>query len=199
MKLVIIIFLLAPSQLLLAQPTYQEGLDNCRRMREEISKGNPDSFPYVPSDCIIGSRAPEFSAATMDGKSFTSDHLKGKITVINFWMISCPPCIAEIPGLNNVVQQFGRDKFNYVAIGMDDEKDIKDFLVKNPWQFDQITSASSLIIDLFQMRWGFPTTFVIDQEGVIIGAFSGGKSDESAVEEIEMTLASIFALAGKGK
>lgn len=150
-------------------------------------------------DCMIGASAPEFSSLTLDGKPFTTLSLKGKITVLNFWMISCPPCIAEIPGLNNVLQKYGRENFNFVAIGMDDEKDVQKFLVSNPWSFDHVAAGSSLILDLFYIRWGFPTTFVFDQEGVIIGAFSGGKTDESAVQEIEETLAAIFAFAGKGK
>jgi thiol-disulfide isomerase/thioredoxin len=197
MKLVFI-FLLAPCLPLLAQVTYQEGLDNCRRIAEVNSKSNPGVMGLTNPDCMIGASAPEFSALTLDGKPFTTQSLKGKITVLNFWMISCPPCIAEIPGLNNVVQKYGRENFNFIAIGMDDEKDINHFLIRNPWSFDQIASGSSLIFDVFKIGWGFPTTFVLDQDGVIIGAFSGGKTDESAVQKIQENLAAIFALAGKG-
>ncbi len=199
MKLVFFFVLLAPCPLLLAQISYQKGLDNCRRIAEENSKANPGVMGLTNPDCMIGASAPEFSTLTLAGKPFTTDSLKGKITVINFWMISCPPCIAEIPGLNNVVQKYGREDFNFVSIGMDDEKDIKEFLLQHPWSFDQVTSASALILDLFQIRWGFPTTFVFDQDGVIIGAFSGGKTDESAVKEIEENLAAIFVFAGKSK
>lgn len=199
MKLLFIFLLLAHCPLLLAQVSYQEGLDNCRRIAEENSKSNPGVMVLTNPDCMIGASAPEFSSLTLDGKPFTTLSLKGKITVLNFWMISCPPCIAEIPGLNNVLQKYGRENFNFVAIGMDDEKDVQKFLVSNPWSFDHVAAGSSLILDLFYIRWGFPTTFVFDQEGVIIGAFSGGKTDESAVQEIEETLAAIFAFAGKGK
>ena len=196
MKLLFIFLLLTPCPTLLAQVSYQEGLDNCRRIAKE-NNSNPDTFIYSGPDCLIGANAPEFSVLTLDGKPFTTLSLKGKITVLNFWMISCPPCIAEIPGLNNVMQKYGRENFNFVAIGMDDEKDVQKFLVNNPWSFDHVAAGSSLILDLFYIRWGFPTTFVFDQEGVIIDAFSGGKSDERAVQEIEETLAAIFAFAAK--
>jgi len=152
---------------------------------------------YTGPESMLGTLAPEFSATTFEGKSFSNDNLKGKITIINFWMISCPPCIAEIPGLNNIVAKYGYEKFNYIAIGKDDEDDIKDFLKKNPWTFDQLSSGESLIFDVFKMTWGYPTTFVLDQEGVIIAAFSGGKTDERAVQEIEDTLSSIITLTEK--
>ena len=177
--------------------SYQDAKDNCRRIAEEKNKASTGSMVYTGPDCMIGAMAPDFSVVTMDGRPFSTDSLKGKISIINFWMISCPPCIAEIPGLNNVVKKYGRDEFNFIAIGMDDEKDINHFLNNNPWTFDQLASGSKLIFDVFKIGWGFPTTFVLDKEGVIIGAFSGGTTDEMAVQNIENNLAEIVAKAGR--
>ena len=177
--------------------SYQDAKDNCRRIAEEKNKASTGSMVYTGPDCMIGAMAPDFSVVTMDGRPFSTDSLKGKISIVNFWMISCPPCIAEIPGLNNVVKKYGRDEFNFIAIGMDDEKDINHFLKNNPWTFDQLASGSKLIFDVFKIGWGFPTTFVLDKEGVIIGAFSGGTTDETAVQNIENNLAEIVAKAGR--
>jgi len=177
--------------------SYQDAKDNCRRIAEEKNKASTGSMVYTGPDCMIGAMAPDFSVVTMDGRPFSTDSLKGKISILNFWMISCPPCIAEIPGLNNVVKKYGRDEFNFIAIGMDDEKDINHFLNNNPWTFDQLASGSKLIFDVFKIGWGFPTTFVLDKEGVIIGAFSGGTTDEMAVQNIENTLAEIVTKAGR--
>ena len=177
--------------------SYQDAKDNCRRIAEEKNKASTGSMVYTGPDCMIGAMAPDFSVVTMDGRPFSTDSLKGKISILNFWMISCPPCIAEIPGLNNVVKKYGRDEFNFIAIGMDDEKDINHFLNNNPWTFDQLASGSKLILDVFKIGWGFPTTFVLDKEGVIIGAFSGGTTDEMAVQNIENNLAEIVAKAGR--
>ena len=173
--------------------TYQEAIDNCRRITEEKSKANPDVLTYTGPDCMIGAMLPSFSYTTLEGKPFTTASLKGKITILNFWMISCPPCIAEIPGLNQVVQKYNRDDFNFIAIGMDDEKDITAFLKNHPWSFDQLPLGVTIILDDFNIRWGFPTTFVLDQDGVIIDAFSGGSTDEVlAVKEIDDRLSSII-------
>jgi len=176
--------------------TYQDALDNCRRIAEERNKANPDAFTYTGPECMIGAMLPAFSYTTIEGKPFTTDSLKGKISILNFWLISCPPCIAEIPGLNNVVQKYNRDELNYIAIGMDDEKDIKSFLKNHPWSFDQLPLGRDIILDVFNIRWGFPTTFVLDQDGVIIDAFSGGSPDEvQAVKEIDDRLSDIIEKA----
>ncbi len=195
----LLLSLLVLSQLQSQTPiTYQEAIDNCRRIAEEKSKANPDAFTYTGPECMIGAMLPSFSYTTLEGKQITSENLKGKITILNFWMISCPPCLAEIPGLNNVVQKYNRDDFNYIAIGMDDVKDIKAFLKNHPWSFDQLPLGVTIILDDFNIRWGFPTTFVLNQDGVIIDAFSGGSTDEVlAVKEIDDRLSGIMEKARK--
>jgi hypothetical protein len=40
----------------------------------------------------------------------------------------------------------------------------------------------------FNLRWGFPTTFLLNKNAEVILAFSGGKSDSTAVEEIKNKL-----------
>ena len=172
--------------------SYQEGLDNCQKIVEENQKLNPDKFIYTGPECMIGARVPEFSAFTLDGKEITPEFFKGKITVLNLWSISCPPCIAEIPGFNIVVGKFGHDKLNYLAIGPDGEKDIKAFLQKNPWEFTQIASGMKILFDIFKHRWGYPTTFVVNKDGIIIAAFSGGKTDKTAVKELDDKLSGII-------
>lgn len=198
MKTTILIFLLAFPFVVKSQTStgisYQEGLDNCRRIAEENKKSHPDELIYTGPECLIGAIVPEFSTITFDQEKISAEYFKGKITILNFWSISCPPCIAEIPGFNNVVAKYGHDRFNYLAISPYDEKDVRAFLIKHPWNFSQITSDSKLKItyDIFQLSWGYPTTFVINENAVIIAAFSGGKSDERAVQELEDKLSGII-------
>lgn len=201
MKKIISIFLLFIPAIISCQNSreisYQDGLDNCKKIVAENQKLNPDKFIYTGPDCLIGSRIPEFSELTFDGKKISPEYFKGKITILNFWSISCSPCIAEIPGFNNVVDKFGHDKLNYLAIGPDDEKDIMDFLIKHPWNFSQLTNGMMVIFDVFKHRWGYPTTFIINENAVIIAAFSGGKTDERAVKELDDKLSALISAALK--
>lgn len=189
MKKPIFPFLLFASLLVSSQAqnsiSYQEALDICAHRQEEQHNKNPDLFPYVGPDCIIGANVPVFTATTMDGSVITEDYFQGKITILNFWMISCPPCIAEIPGFNHIRETYGHDQLHYVAITPDNEKDVKHFLSNNPWTFEQVLSGFDIIFDIFHSRWGFPTTLVINQQGVIIDAFSGGRTDENAIKDLE--------------
>jgi peroxiredoxin len=187
MKFLLVIltfFLTACNQ---AQPilTYEEGRANCDRIREDKQKAVPGSFVYVSPDCMVGAQIPEFESRTLDDLLMNRQKLEGKITILNFWFIACPPCVAEIPGFNALVEKYGTDRINYVAMGRDDAEDITAFLKGNPWKFEILPDNHNTIHELFKINWGFPTTFLLNEKAEIILAFSGGKSDETAVQEIQ--------------
>ncbi len=168
--------------------TYAEGLENCNQIQEEKKRENPNAFLFENPDCIIGSQIPDFDAITVEGKKINRESLKGKISIVNFWFTTCAPCVAEIPGFNSIVDKYGTNNMNYIAIGRDDNKDIKDFLHEHPWKFEHIPDGTDIIQNNFKLRWGFPTTFLLNKNAVIILAFSGGKTDSTAVAEIQKIL-----------
>lgn len=172
--------------------SYQEGLDACNKKVQESKKANPDKFVIFEPDCMIGSTMPQFIGTTFEGRQVSPDYFRGKITILNFWQISCPPCIAELPGFNAVIDKYGHERVNYLAIGPDDADDITRFLKNHPWSFSQLSNGYKMIFDVFHMGWGFPTTFVVNEEGVIVAAFSGGRTDDAAPKELEDTLTGIL-------
>jgi len=165
--------------------SYQEGIDHCLELVAQHQIEDPEKFFMAQPNCLVGVQGPEFTATTMEGRKISSAYFKGKITVLNFWTISCPPCIAEIPGFNALVDQYGNGIVQFLAIGNDSDADVKKFLQQNPWKFNQVSNGMLLQMEIFQLRSGYPTTYVINREGIIISAFAGGKADESAVQEIQ--------------
>lgn len=172
--------------------TYEEGLKKCSQMQEEKRKEHPDEYSFVTADCMTGVQIPDFEAITIDGAKINRASLKGKPTIINFWFTTCAPCVAEIPGLNAVVDKFGADHINCIAIGREDSSDIKEFLITNPWKFQQIANGEELTQDVFKMSWGFPTTLLLNKNAEIIAAFSGGSADFSSMNEVEQKLIPII-------
>ena len=152
--------------------SYSEGLAYCAQTKEAHAIGK-DTLYLTPRDCIIGSMMPEFKAELMSGEPIDVSYFKGKVTVVNFWFETCPPCIAEIPHFNEIVEELGTEDYNFLAIGRDDKKWVTEFLEKNEWNFDHIGGARELIQETFQIKWGFPTTFVVDRDGVIVECIGG--------------------------
>jgi len=168
--------------------SYEEGISRCHAIRDENLKANPGKLVYSGPECLVGARIPEFSATTLDGKTINQDYFKGKVTVINFWYASCTPCIAETPGLNAIIEKYGTEKVNYLGISTSDDNEVKEFVEKYEWKFEQVHNGIDFNLNVFKLGYGYPTTFVVNKKSVIVGAFSGGKSDERAIQEIQDNL-----------
>ena len=92
--------------------------------------------------------------------------------------------------MNDLVDQYG-NSVNFLAIGRNNKEDIINFLKDHPWKFDHL-SSQSLINEVYKLRWGFPTTFVVDRNKIIRAAFSGGRTDNLARKDIQDRLKSII-------
>jgi peroxiredoxin len=103
---------------------------------------------------------------TGEHKINTTD-FAGKILVLNFWFIDCPPCQAEIPSLNDLSGSYKQDSsVVFVAICLDGKSRLKNFLQKNPFGYKMIYNGRSVAA---QYGIGlYPTNVVVDQHGKVV-------------------------------
>jgi cytochrome c biogenesis protein CcmG, thiol:disulfide interchange protein DsbE len=102
---------------------------------------------------------------TLDNQKISSNDLKGKPTLINFWYTSCKPCIEEMPMLNQIKSRF-LDSVNYVAITYEPKGKVLKFLERHTFDFIQIINAKSLT-DSFGMR-AYPINIFLDKNGIAV-------------------------------
>lgn len=101
-----------------------------------------------------------------DGQVVTLDSFKGKVVFVNFWATWCPPCIAEMPGIENLYQSADHQNINFAIISLDDDfEKAKAFKKKKGYTFPIFTLASQLPPELEADV--LPTTYVLDKDGVI--------------------------------
>ncbi len=188
MKFYTTIFIILGSILIASSQdgTYSETIEQCYQSAN--FKKERYRIKHEPK-CYVGLTPPQFKAQKINGDSITSDDLLGEITVLNFWFTSCPPCIAEMPGLLEVSQDFQGQPVRFISVATDKEKTINRFITKRgTFGFEIIADRPDLIFDIFQMKSGFPTTLILDQDGVIIDYFSGGFTDFRASRRIRKKL-----------
>jgi len=116
-----------------------------------------------------GDKAPSFSITADNGKTYSAgDFAGGKLLLVNFWATWCPPCIEEIPGLNELSRQLGPKGLVILGISQDkDETAYKQFLQKNPLAFPTVRDPSEDI----QLSYGtiqIPESYLIDRNGRVI-------------------------------
>ncbi len=121
----------------------------------------------------VGSKAPDFSAPTPDGKMLSLKDAMGKVTVIDFWASWCRPCRAENPYVVQIYNKYHDQGLNIIGVSLDKPghkdawlKAIKDdglnwYHVSNLkfWQ-DPIAR------ELYHVE-SIPQTFILDKNGVI--------------------------------
>src|SRR6266699_836993 len=79
----------------------------------------------------VGDKAPNFSIKTDAGKTLTVHDFGGKLLILNFWATWCPPCINEVPSLNELQRELGPK--GLVVLGVSEDKDpqaYQDFLAR---------------------------------------------------------------------
>jgi peroxiredoxin len=134
--------------------------------------------------CLIGARLPDFRTEALDGTTYDNRELRGKINVINFWFQACKPCVAEMPGLNQLVEKYGPAPVNFLSLSRDEQAVMEAFLRDHDYHFTHLLNGRAIIQDAFAHKSGYPTTFVTDQDLRIVEIFTGGPSDTTAAREI---------------
>jgi peroxiredoxin len=161
------------------------GQDNCfEKCRDNFEKS---TLPFLEKSekiiqGLIGCKAPNFNVKTIKGETLKLSELKGKVVVINFWFEACAPCIAEIPALNRLKEDYKTKDVVFIAFGRDDTQSIKDFLKSRNFNYHLVSSDYDLTED-YCLISGWPTNMVLDKDGVLRQIFSGGRTDEKAKTE----------------
>jgi peroxiredoxin len=135
---------------------------------------------------------PDFSATTMDGKKVSLSELRGKVVVLNLWFINCPNCLAEIKELNQLVAQYKNNKdVVFLAPASSKKAELVKFLQKNPFAFEVIPDAGTLIISRFgkpdkngNVKIGFPMHLVVDRQGMVTVRMEGTKGIKAVRDEL---------------
>ena len=108
-----------------------------------------------------------FNEKDMKGVRIDSKELKGKIVVLNFWFINCPPCRHERPYLNELVKEYSSDSsIVFIAISLDDKPQLETFLQSNPFSYRVIPNGGGVAKDNDVDQ--YPTHVILDKEGKIV-------------------------------
>jgi peroxiredoxin len=121
-----------------------------------------------PSNGVeVGLPAPAFNLESLDGGQVAlSDHL-GEVVVVNFWATWCPPCRAEMPGIEQVYQAHQADGVVVLAInGQEEPALVKSFIDEKGFTFPVLLDSGAEALRAYNAR-SFPMTVIVDRDGVV--------------------------------
>jgi peroxiredoxin len=120
--------------------------------------------------------APDFTLPDVEGRPVRLRELRGKLVFLNFWATWCPPCKLEMPSMERLYQTFKRTEFAMLAVSIDRQgvQVVKPFMEELQLTFPALLDSASEVARQYGLR-GLPTTYLIDQNGWLIGAAVGGR------------------------
>ena len=158
----------------------------------------------TPPDDGSMQKFPAFEGKDLDGNTVKSDELfsANAVTVVNFWFTTCNPCVgelAELDALNKELAEKGGSLIGVNTFTLDGDEaaisEAKDVLAKKgaTYQnvyFDSDGEAGKFTTNIF----AYPTTYVVDRSGnivgePIVGAITEKKQAETLQKLIEQALA----------
>ena len=103
----------------------------------------------------------------LEGSQFSLRDFKGKTLFINYWATWCNPCLAEMPSMVELYNQFKDNQdIVFLFLSKEDRNTIIDYLPKDE-TLAQLPLYKIITDDeLFSTR-GIPTTFIVDSAGVV--------------------------------
>ncbi|NNE03778.1 MAG: TlpA family protein disulfide reductase [Eudoraea sp.] len=118
-----------------------------------------------------------YKVRTLDGTPLEAAIGKGTVTFISYWATWCPPCIAELPSIQELYTSYG-DQIQFLLITNETPEVVKRFLDKKNYDLPVVFPRMQPPKELFERS--IPTNYLIDQHGNIIIKEKGASNWNSA-------------------
>ena len=127
-----------------------------------------------------------FTVHDLDGKVISSESLRGKVTIVNFWATWCPPCRAEIPDLIALQNKY-RDQLQIIGVSQDETGPdvVRQFVAEQRMNYPIVMSTPELE-RIFTGIYALPTSFIIDRDAKVVQKHVGMLDAETTEGETRL-------------
>ena len=172
------------TKLTMIEEKYPEAAQESTDGAMSVPAGNdtttpPDDGSMQKSDDGSMQKFPTFEGKDLDGNTVKSDELfsANAVTVVNFWFTTCNPCVgelAELDALNKELAEKGGSLIGVNTFTLDGDEaaisEAKDVLAKKGATYQNVYFNSDGEAGKFTTNiFAYPTTYVVDRNGNIVG------------------------------
>jgi len=115
-----------------------------------------------------GDRAPEFRLQALDGSAVSLADFRGKVVMVHFWATWCPPCVEEMPMIEQLYRSLGSTDFKILAVSVDEggAGAVAEFMQRNGLSLPALLDSGRSVAGLYG-TFKFPETYILDRRGVV--------------------------------
>ena len=115
-----------------------------------------------------GKKLPDFNFTDLNGTVYNRANTKGKILILKCWFIHCKVCVQEFPELNQLVNEYKRNKnIIFLSLASDNKNDLFNFLKKKQFDYAVIPNLEMKYMEQYLGANQYPTHLFVDQNGTI--------------------------------
>jgi peroxiredoxin len=159
------------------------------------SQAKPQAKPQAASGTVveakvgiqIGDIAPDFELPRTDGGTVRLSDLRGKPVFINFMTTWCPPCQKELPAVQQIYEDYGKEVEVLVLSVGEPRSDIDAFFASGGYTFQILFDTDDVLYADYRIDF-IPQSFFINANGVIVDYLSGGSTYQAFEASVKKLL-----------
>lgn len=130
--------------------------------------------------------APDFSLPGVNNSQINLADYRGKVVLVDFWASWCTPCIRSFPWMDEMVEKYGEQGFEIIAINMDQEAILANkFLTRYPNKLTIAFDPQGEVAEQYEIM-GLPNSFILNKQGEIVYKHVGFRLSELDKYEAEI-------------
>lgn len=152
---------------------------------------SPPSLMAAELKTLPAKPAPALTLPGLEGGRMKLDELRGRVVLVNFWAVWCPPCRKEMPSMARLAEKLAGKPFTLLGVNVGESpEEIRAFLKQVPVNFPIVLDSEGENLKAWQV-FAFPTSYVVDKKGRLrLGLFGSIEWDSpEAVAKLEALLA----------
>ncbi|MEM8930495.1 MAG: TlpA disulfide reductase family protein [Acidobacteriota bacterium] len=164
--------------------------DGPRSEAPEVAPSGAD--PNAPPSAAIARTlpGPDFELLGLDGELYRLSSFRGQILLVNFWATWCLSCREELPTLERVHQELAGSGVVIVGIATDKEgrSIVAPYVEDMGLTYSILLDPREVSASLFGGLAGYPSTFILDREGLIYSTYLGAQTEATFAEDLRYLL-----------
>lgn len=158
-----------------------------RRRAAPVSPAGPAAYAAVfaaalaagcaerPPSPEVGAPAPAFELEDLAGDRHRLADFAGKVVVLNFWATWCPPCVTEMPSLQELADDLGPEGLEVVAVSVDERyADIEPFVTRHGLRFLVLHDSGKRVSRRYEVLQ-YPETWIVGRDGRLASHIVGAR------------------------